>query len=182
MSSLGKKPSKKSCGRWHYYTTKDGRRVLRDPDGRDWFGTAQEVREAGLMPETLRDLRRSLRLLGIAAGSVEAAAMRQEAIQFDLEFLRKCGTSVSVTCDEYILLCAGARYMRRRHGVTDRAYWRGGIRSLIEGVIECALNDGLPELPLTRDERKALRCRQSKFSYALKTREAMAAKGKGVSA
>ena len=183
MARFKKNGTKKLRGIWHYYTTKDGRKVLRDPNGRDLHGTAAEIREARLMPDTLRGLRRSLRMFGIKPDSVEAAEMRQEAIHFDLGFRRMNGESIPVSCDEYILLNACARYMRK-HGETKESFFRNAVRSLIEGTIELALIDGLPELPLTRDERRALRCRQSDFCDTLIMREAKAAgafsKGKEV--
>ena len=165
---------KKAVARWHY-VTKDNRRILRDPDGRDWHGTRAEVREVAMSPRSRNMLACSLRCnrhIYLSGGgkpdmrNYRAAARwrRQDAIQAETTRTRE---SVEVSRDEYILLGACARYMER----TIDEFVTECVCEGISATIDEALSDGLAELPLTRYERRAFRGRQADYCLALKIRD-----------
>lgn len=167
--------AKKTVARWHY-VTKENRRVLRDPGGRDWYGTRAEVRDAALCPLSRDALAQSLRLnrkTYLSDGGdfdfrnylVSAQWLRQDALWLEALSDRD---PLTVSRDERILLAACARYMER----TFEEFITESVCSVIKSVIEEALSDGLPELPLTRYERRAFRGRQSDYCQVLKFREA----------
>ena len=173
---------RKSAKRWHFYY-RNNVRILRDSEGRDWFGTRQEVRDAGIRPDLRDSLARTLRLIhSIYAGfgEYDPANLRIQAQNARMEVIMHdgCADRVPVLAerDDFILMLACARFMERTFdGYIDECS-RGGI----ESVIEQALSDGLPKLPLTRQERAAFRGRQSDYCRCLYLREKGAAQGGAV--
>ena len=149
---------------WHEYSKRvDGEhiRVLRSPAGRDYYGTAREVREAALPPDVRHSLAESIDLYRYVRrrGTISAeelkqiiASRRRDAIHYGLR--RKADREES---DTRIMIAAAARYI----GLSVADFEHEAIRSAIESAIDRAISDGLPELPLTRHERAAMSATQS---------------------
>ena len=145
---------------WRSVATKRGT-ALRSPDGRLYYGTAAEVRDAALMPWRRDALAQSLKLHRYcrdcgtfdAADFAECCAMsRREAIQYGT-FDAIHGESVSVPADIYIKLVAGSRLVRD----TFDEFMDEIFNSEIESLLNVAQSDtGKREIPLTRHERAAL--------------------------
>ena len=155
---------------------KGGVPALKSPDGVYYYGRREEVRDAHLTPEDRRRLASSLRLVRMWRAGFDdvhaqeaAAELRRDAI------FRGCvsKTQDSAACDLRIMIEAAARYM----GQTPEEFERDAMLSAIEGTIDLALSDGLPELPLTRYERRAFQGRQSDYSLTIAMQERKAAKG-----
>lgn len=147
-------------GAWRSVKTKNGL-ALRSPDGRLYYGTAAEVRDAALMPWRRDALAQSLKLHRYCrnCGTFDAADFaeccarsRRETIQYG-----RCdaihGSSVSVPADIYVKLVAGARLV----GNTFSGFMADIFDSQIESLLDVAQSDtGKREIPLTRYERAAL--------------------------
>ena len=147
--------------------TKDGRRALRSPDGRIFYGTPSEVREAALMPWRRDALSESLKLQRFIRqkGIYTADEFRACCAGYRRDMVRQDGgvpddALVEIPAREYILLCAGSRLVR--NGVKDffAELWQTEIDALLD-VAES--ETGKREIPLTRHERAALaRCEAAK--------------------
>lgn len=155
MSAKGKRKI------WRTVQTARGK-ALRSPDGKLYYGTRQEVRDAALLP-VRRDmlagslsLERYLRDWGtLTQGQfIESCAeSRREAIQYGT-FDATHGVNVDIPADAYILLSAGSRLVRDDFGAYLSELWRSEISSLLDVVEE---DTGKREIPLTRHERAALK-------------------------
>ncbi len=145
-------------------TTRQGERVLIDPDGHVYHGTAQEIREAALMPyrrdELADDIKTARYIAAKFSYTPEARReyvreKRRDAIHsgnYDANF----GESVHVPADVYILLKAGARLVLGE-GKTVDDFFRGLFESEVDALLDVAQNEtGKREIPLTRYERAAL--------------------------
>ena len=145
---------------WRTVTTKNGK-MLKSPDGRLYYGTAQEARDAALTPRERDALavrlkfNRSLRDRG-AFNADELAAYcmesRRDAIMWG-EADEKTGEYIAIPTDTYIRLRAGARL------VSDDfdAFIKDMFESQITALLDIAQSDtGKREIPLTRYERSAL--------------------------
>lgn len=145
---------------WRTVATKRGV-ALRSPDGRLFYGTAQEVRDAALMPWRRNALARSLNLHRHCrdCGTFDAAefaeccaASRREAIHFGRADAL-IGVSVHIPAATYIKMLAGSRLVRDDFDEYLAELWDGEVSAFID----VARSDtGRPELPLTRHERAAL--------------------------
>ena len=158
----GAQGAAKGNGKWRE-TRRNGERVLIDPAGRIYHGTAQEVREAALIPK-----RR-----GALAQEIEWA--RHTAAQFGYtpderrEYVREKRREALMrndgdAVDAYhthikpelgIVAEAAARYM----GQTVEAFIADAVDAAIRGTIDLVeLDAGKPGvgLPVTRHERAAL--------------------------
>ena len=135
-----------------------GRYFHRDPDGRRWYGTAAEVREAALMPwrrKMLADELRFIRSYAEDCGTDReelaewAKTKRRDAIQA----AQDSDVSIKIYATDYIRLEAGARFM----GYTFDEYVADMVQGEISAFIDAAESEtGKREIPLTRHERAAL--------------------------
>ena len=141
-------------------TTRKGERVLIDPDGRIYHGTAQEVRAAALTPWRRRALAESLRLALFLrnSGTIGADEFREmcaDRRRSNLMFGANDKTaSVRIPMGIFIKLCAGARLLGF-DSINDLLddLWDGQMESLAD-IAES--ETGRREIPLTRHERAAL--------------------------
>lgn len=154
---------------------KGGVPAIKSPEGVYYYGRRDEVRDAHLPPEDRRRLASSLRLVRMWRAGLDdvhaqeaAAELRREAILFGCQ--RK--NREREECDLRIMVEAAARYMDQ----TPEEFEREAIVSAIEGTIDVACGDGLPELPFTRYERDAFQGRQSAYSLTLAMSERKAGK------
>lgn len=138
-----------------------GSAALRSPDGRCYYGTSAEVREAALTPWRRDALAESLRIvLRSAVGSREDRAedvreARREAIMASAtDRVTGCQPSVRLKDADRIFLGAGARLL----GFDSfDEYIRRLVESEKESLAEFALNNiGKAGMPFTRHERAAL--------------------------
>ena len=167
--------AKKTANEWRMIHHRDGRQTLIAPNGSKLTGTRRELAEAGLSPQSRDVLASSLKLERYIAHSCasDAAVERQRVANMRLNAIdeerlrRKLGESFALPTDLYILAGASARYMER----TIDEFLLEAIRSAVEGTIDLALSEGEKELPLTRNERRAFRGRQSDYCFALALRE-----------
>lgn len=159
--TAGKTAKKNNTRRvWRTVATKRGT-ALRSPDGRLYYGTAAEVRDAALMPDRRNSLAQSLQLARHlrCAGTLDAAECRamcedrrREAIQYGAADA-KISHSIFVSAKAMIMLKAGARFM----GYTFDEYEAELAQSQITSFQEAAqIETGKLEIPLTRHERAAL--------------------------
>lgn len=143
-------------------TKRKGVRVSVSPDGRIYYGTAQEVRNAALSPSRRNSLASGIRWKLYVAKqcdftprAVRAAIMeaRRDAIkQRDVD-ARMVAWYVPMSERDYIMLNAGARLL----GLSDDEYWAELIESQKAALLETAQRKtGKREIPLTRYERAAL--------------------------
>ena len=145
-------------------TRRKGERVLVDPDGSIYHGTAAEVREAALMPDRRDALAQSLQLarylhekgtFDAAEFRAHCAARRREVIQFgSLDANGLC--TVAISADRLIMLQAGSRLVRGEGETFDDFcvdLFDAEISALMDAA-EC--ETGKREIPLTRHERAAL--------------------------
>ena len=146
-------------GLWHE-TTRKGERVLIDPAGRIYHGTAQEVRGAALTPWRRKSLAQSLQAahylrrsdaIDMAEFCEMCADRRRHAIMGGAHDESK---SIRIPADVFIRLCAGARLV----GFDSMAdyfadLWSEEIRALTD-IAENVT--GKRDIPLTRRERAAL--------------------------
>ena len=138
-----------------------GRAALRSPDGRCYYGTSAEVREAALTPWRRDALAESLRIvLRSVGGSREDRAeavreVRREAIMASAtDRVTGCHSSVCIEDADRIFLAAGAR-LAGFDSFDD--FIRDLIRSEREALVDIALKEtGKAEMPFTRHERAAL--------------------------
>ena len=149
----------KDKGYWRE-TTRKGERVLIDPDGRIYHGTAQEVRDAALAPWRRRALAESLRLAlflrnSDTIGADEFREMCGDRRRSNLMFgANDESASVRIPMGIFIKLCAGARLVGF-DSIDDffADLWDEEMRALAD-VAES--ETGKREIPLTRQERAAL--------------------------
>jgi len=141
---------------WRTVATKRGA-AMRSPDGRLFYGTAAEVRDAALTPWLRSSLAQSLKLHRYCrdCGTFDAADFaeccahrRREAIATH----EAIGAYVRIPADDFIMLGAAARYMER----TPDEFLLEGLRASIDAVRDEADIDGLSDIPLTRHEQSAL--------------------------
>ena len=143
-------------GRWRTVCGKGGRIVLRSPDGREYVGTADEVRRAALTPERRRSLAGELRMEWLATkpGSEErrsyVAAHRRDAIMWtygeSFVGIGGCGRLPAA-------LAVKAEAAARALGSTLEEMV---VRAAEAATAEVARTNG-GEVPLTRQERAAVR-------------------------
>ena len=149
-------------GRWRE-TRRKGVPCLVSPDGRVYYGTAQEVRDAALTPTRRHMLAQSLywsrdmsSVFRMSPDDRRAyyAAKRREAIQYSAADARANSAHIPCTERDYLLLTAGAR-LAGYDSFAD--YVQGLIHCEIEALLETAESKtGNREIPLTRHERAAL--------------------------
>lgn len=150
----------KGNGKWRTVTRK-GERVLIDPEGHIYRGTAREVRDAAMTPLRRGTLARDIRLTRKMAKYYTPAELRdyiaekrREAIERnDYDAIAKFITHFNQELG--IVANAAARYM----GQTVEAFIADAVDAAIRGTIDLAeLDAGKPGagLPLTRHERAAL--------------------------
>lgn len=162
--TAGKTAKKKSTNRAWRTTTRKGERVLIDPAGHIYRGTAREVRDAGLMPFRRGSLAQSLRLVRLlrrkgVVDSAEYRAMcedyRRDAIEYGTaDFTMK--HDVPISAEMLVLLTAGARLVAGE-GETVEDYFTGLFRSELDALLDVAQDEtGKREIPLTSHERAAL--------------------------
>ena len=157
---------------WHYGTRK-GERVLIDPKGKAYHGTAREVRDAGLFPWVRDSLAESLsRCRSWANGNGYTPEQRAASCAIHrMDAIRRNATDAShsdTANDRRILIGACARYV----GETPDEFVNGWIDDGIEATIEMAISDRPNEpraaaLPLTRHEIAALKSSLSTWSVAV---------------
>ena len=141
-------------------TTRKGERVLIDPAGHVYHGTAREVRDAALMPYRRKMLADSIKIARYIAAQFDyTPEERREYVREkrrDVISLRNVKTDrqqIPMGEADYILLNAGARML----GLSERDYWAGVIETLKAALLDMAEREtGKREIPLTRHERAAL--------------------------
>ena len=158
--AIANKPTKR--GRWRE-TRRKGVPCLVSPDGRVYYGTAQEVRDAALTPTRRDMLAQSLRFARDTADVFRMspddrrayyAAKRRDAMHFGSLDARANYATLNTTERDYILLTAGAR-LAGYDSFAD--YVHGLIHCEIEALLDVAESKtGNREIPLTRHERAAL--------------------------
>lgn len=152
----------KGNGYWRKATRK-GERVLIDPAGRIFHGTAQEVREAALTPKRRGALAQDIKWARHVAAKFDYTP--EEAAEYVREKRREAiGRNDDDAVDKYaayispelaIVARAAARYM----GQTVEAFIADAVDAAVRGTIDVAeLDAGKPGvgLPITRQERAAL--------------------------
>jgi hypothetical protein len=152
----------KGNGKWRE-TRRKGERVLIDPAGRIFHGTAQEVRDAAMTPHRRGALAQDIRWARHVAAKYNYTP--EEAAEYVREKRREAiDRNDRDAVDEYrthikqelgIVAEAAARYM----GQTVEAFIADAVDAAIRGTIDVAeLDAGKPGvgLPLTRHERAAL--------------------------
>ena len=158
----GAQGAAKGNGKWRE-TRRKGERVLIDPAGRIFHGTAQEVREAALTPERRDELAQSIEWARHTADKFGyTPEQRREYIREKRrEALRRNDYwtvqphHAHIKQELGIVAEAAARYM----GQTLEAFITDAVDAAIRGTIDVAeLDAGKPGvgLPLTRHERAAL--------------------------
>ena len=156
------KTAKKSKGRatWRTVTTRRGL-AARSPEGRLYFGTSAEVRDAALMPWRRDMLAESLRIIRFYANHYEcdreeiaewAKSRRRDAIQAG-SYDSTTGFNVNIPSDVYIRLRAGSRLVCDTFDEFLTDLWRAEIDALLDAS---EIDHGKREIPLTRHERAAL--------------------------
>lgn len=148
--------------RWRE-TRRKGVPCLISPDGRVYYGTAQEVRDAALTPTRRHMLAQDLywprymsSVFRMSPDDRRAyyAAKRRDAMHYGSLDARANYATLSTTERDYILLTAGAR-LAGYDSFAD--YVHGLIHCEIEALLDVAENaTGKREIPLTRHERAAL--------------------------
>ena len=139
--------------RWHTFVRRaDGKAILRAPDGRDFEGTAAEVRAAAATPERRRMLADAIRVVrlttkpGTADRRLSAASRRRDAI---------LGTETDAALGGRVRLPAGLSIMAeaaaRANGQTVAEF----VAEWVGRGIDAERESG-GGLPLTRHERAAL--------------------------
>jgi hypothetical protein len=152
----------KGNGTWRT-TTRKGKRVLIDPAGHVYHGTAQEVRDEALMPTTRRSLAQSIRFARIFSEQHNytpeerreyVREQRRNAIQTQYR-LALFGELTTIPAELEIVASAAARYM----GQTFNFFVCDALHAAIGKAIDKAEKDAGEigvGLPLTRYERAAL--------------------------
>ena len=141
--------------------TRKGERVLIDPAGNVYHGTAQEIREAALVPYRRKMLADSIKFARYIAAQFDytpeerreyVREKRRDAISAG-HFDAHTGTNIPIANDVYILLCAGARLVRDNFD----EYLAELFRSELDALLDVAEDvTGKREIPLTRYEKAAL--------------------------
>lgn len=134
--------------RWRTVRRRDGETVLRSPDGREWLGTAAEVREAAMTPWRRRMLADGLRVQWLTTRP--RTAERSELVR---ERRRNAITAAvtdarfNATCPAYLppAVAVMAEAAARSHGM--------GLDEWVAATVAASV--GRP--PLDRHERAALR-------------------------
>lgn len=157
---------------WHY-GTRNGERVLIDPKGKAYHGTAREVRDAGLFPWVRDSLAESLsRCRSWANGNGFTPEQRAASCALHrMDAIRRNAIDASrsdMANDRRILIGACARYV----GETPDEFVNGWTDGGIDAIIDMAINDHPKEapaaaLPLTRHERAALKSSLAVWSTAI---------------
>ena len=145
-------------------TTRKGERVLVDPDGHVYHGTAQEIREAALMPYRRDALAQSIKWAQHTADKFGytpeerreyVRETRRDAISAG-HFDAQIGTNIRIPNDVYLQLCAGARLVLC-DGETVNDFFADMFDAALVGLLDKAAEvTGKREIPLTRHERAAL--------------------------
>lgn len=157
-TTAGKTAKSKTSAKWRTVRIK-GKRALRSPEGRIYYGTAAEVRDANLYPWRRKSLAESIRLYRFcfSKGSIGnedfaeiCAECRRDAIMSN----RSDSLSPNEVNDRRILAIAAARYWGE--SVEDM------IADAIDGSISATMDHyhsdtGEWSLPLTRQEAAALK-------------------------
>ncbi len=151
---------KEKRGTWRT-TTRKGERVLIDPAGHLYHGTAQEIREAALTPTSRRSLADGIKFARSVAEQFNyTPEQRREYVRekrFDAIEKENCfsllGETIPIPADVYILLRAGARLVRDNFD----EYLAELFRDELDGLLDVAEREtGKREIPLTRYEKAAL--------------------------
>lgn len=147
---------------WHR-TTRKGVQMLVSPEGRNYYGTAQEVRDAALSPFRRKSLAQDLYWARDTAEVFEMtpaerrayyAEKRMDAIQYGAFDYRNTPSPIAMTERDRILIEAGARFVG--FDSFDK-YAADLVRKEIESFLDYAQTEtGKREIPLTRYERAAL--------------------------
>lgn len=143
---------------WRMIHKKDGTNVLRSPEGKEYRGTASEIRGAALMPDNRKSLAEHLRSLRHSAALSELSAderreervrARLDALKFDaFDFWHDC-RPVGIPNRLAIEAAAAAR----SQGMTLADF----VAQWVEAGIEAAKDDAPGgDIQLTRHERAAL--------------------------
>ena len=159
-SAQGAAKTAKGNGYWRT-TTRKGKRVLIDPHGHTYHGTAQEIRDAALTPTTRRSLANGIKFALSMAEQFNytpeqrreyVSEKRRDAIERETCFAL-LGETVTIPADVYILLQAGARLLFDNFD----AYLADILHGELESLLDVAEREtGKREIPLTRHERAAL--------------------------
>ena len=150
-------------GKWARWrtTTRKGERVLIDPNGHIYHGTAQEIRDEALTPTSRRSLANSIEFVRSMAEHFThtpeerreyVREKRRDAIEKEhcFSYLQE---TINVPADVYILLHAGARLLFDNFD----AYLADFLHRELESLLDIAEREtGKREIPLTRYERAAL--------------------------
>ena len=154
--TAGKTAKSKTGAKWHTVTIK-GKGALRSPDGRTYYGTAKEIREANLYPWERDDLAERLRVYRKAFQKATdrldyVAGVRRDTIRERTQQYIINGNS-DRAMDRKILTIAAARFLGE--SVEDF------IADAIEGSISATIDryhseTGKWSLPLSRHEAATL--------------------------
>lgn len=146
-------------GRWRE-TRRKGVPCLISPDGRIYYGTAREVRDAALTPFSRKRLADALRWAQYLAREYTPEERKAYLAQKRREWIRFGAAELRLPCDltisarDYLLLNAGMRlvgYDSFQEFVAEL------VRGVIEALLDVArLDTGKRKIPLTRYERAAL--------------------------
>ena len=133
---------------------RDGRTVDVSPDGRVFYGTAQEVRDAVLMPWRRHWLAESLKVRRMTCRDREylrevAREVRRDAMQRGWMDAAADKASVAIPAELLIWATAAAR----AHGQTVEAWTADWLREAVNAEID---EQADRTLPLTRHELAAL--------------------------
>ena len=142
--------------RWRTVTRRsDGQTVLRSPDGREWLGTAAEVREAALTPERRKMLVCDLRVAWMITKPRTSerrwivAERRREAIKYSAaDAVLGLGGTARLPPALAIRAVAAARF----HGMSLDEWLADAAAAMIDATADA--NGG--KLPFTRYELAAL--------------------------
>ncbi len=154
-------------GKWARWrtTTRKGERVLIDPNGHTYHGTAQEIRDEALTPTSRRSLANSIEFVRRMAE--QFTHTHEERREYVREYVREkrrdaiekehcfayLQETIAVPADMYILLQAGARLLFDNFD----AYLADILHGELESLLDIAEREtGKREIPLTRYERAAL--------------------------
>ena len=151
------------AGKWPHWrmTTRKGERVLIDPHGHIYHGTAQDVRAAALTPIGREGLAHDIKWARHVAERLNytpeerreyVSEKRRDAIRKENHFVL-FGEQLAIPADVYILLRAGARLVRDNFDAFLEELWEAEISALLD-VAES--ETGKREIPLTRYERAAI--------------------------
>ncbi len=158
MSSK-RKTAIKAAKKWRE-TTRKGEQVTISPNGRIFYGTPEEVRDAALVPWRRLVLAESLKValylrrseaIGAAEFREMCRARRRDAVMFGAHDET---ASVKIPADVFIRLQAGARLVGFD---TFDDFLDDLWQDELEAILDFAQSEtGKRELPLTRHERAAI--------------------------